>query len=112
MKYIQKRILTLDYQTYAVMLFVLALLFVSACKKNDYNNDNNTASTKVDIKMIADGLVSPLGVIAYPDNTNRLLVFDQVGKIWGIDSSGNKSTTPFLDLSSSIVSLNAGYDER
>ena len=48
MKKIQKRILTPNYQSYAIMLFVVALLFISACKKNDYNNDNNTGTTKVD----------------------------------------------------------------
>jgi hypothetical protein len=81
MKKTQKRILTPDYRIYAIFLFVAALLFVSACKKDD--DDNNTGNTKVDIKMIADGFVSPLGVVAVPDNTNRILVFDQVGKNLG-----------------------------
>ena len=83
------------------------------CKKNDRDNNNNpTDSTKVDLQLVADGFVSPIGVVASPDNTSRLFVIDQAGKIWIIDQSGNKLSTPFIDVTSAMVPLNAGYDER
>src|SRR5689334_18487258 len=84
------------------LLFVIAL----RCNKDD------VVKTRADVKTVADGFVSPIGVVASPDNTNRLFVIDQVGKIWIIDASGNKLTTPFMDISSMLVTLSPGYDER
>jgi glucose/arabinose dehydrogenase len=39
-------------------------------------------------------------------------VIDQIGKIWIIDQSGNRLSTPFLDVSSALIPLSPGYDER
>jgi glucose/arabinose dehydrogenase len=88
-------------------LIMLSFLWIR-CKKND----NNITDTKVDLKPIADGFVSAIGVVASPDNTGRLFVIDQAGKIWIIDSAGNKLPTPFMDVTSRLVTLNAAYDER
>src|SRR5215467_8354620 len=88
----------------------MSCLLLSDCKKNDH--PSNPSTENVDLKQIADGFVSPIGVVAVPDNTGRLFVIDQIGKIWIIDSAGNKMTTPFFDVSSVIVPLNPGYDER
>ncbi|MBC7948591.1 MAG: PQQ-dependent sugar dehydrogenase [Chitinophagaceae bacterium] len=87
-------------------VILLGLLLIG-CKKND-----DIADTKVDLELVGDGFVSPLGVVASPDNTDRLFVFDQVGKIWIIDSTGNKLATPFMDITPLLVTLNPGYDER
>src|SRR4051812_49105265 len=86
-------------------LFISMTAVFSSCKKND-------APKNIDLKLVADNLSSPIGVVAVPDNTGRLFIIDQVGKIWIVDASGNKLATPFMDISSSIVSLNAAYDER
>jgi len=98
------------------LAFVFLIIFLGVltdCDKNDSNNNNNpTDSTKVDMQMVADGLTSPIGVVACPDNTGRLFVIDQVGKIWIIDQTGNKLSTPFIDVSSTMVALSASYDER
>ena len=91
----------------ACFLFVAAL-FIAGCDKND----DEVASVNVDLQQVADGFVSPIGVVAAPDNTGRLFVIDQVGKIWIIDAGGNKLPTPFMDISSLIVTLNPNYDER
>ena len=64
------------------------------------------------MQLVADGLTSPIGVVASPDNTGRLFVLDQVGKIWIIDQTGNKLSTPFIDVTSTMVALGASYDER
>jgi len=67
----------------------------------------------VDVKLIADNFTSPVGLVAVPDKSKRLFVIDQIGKIWIIDAAGNKLATPFLDISSKLVTpLSAGYDER
>ena len=91
----------------SVIIF-LQILLVLSCKKND----TTQVSTSPDLKLVVDNLVSPLTVIEPPDATKRLFVVDQVGKVWIIDSSGNKMPNPFLDISSKMVSLSPQYDER
>ncbi|MEJ0029885.1 MAG: PQQ-dependent sugar dehydrogenase [Bacteroidota bacterium] len=87
----------------------IAVLSLSNCKNDD---NDNTNSSGVDLQTIADGYTSPIGVVAVPDNTNRLFVIDQVGKIMIIGADGKKIETAFLDLTGSVVSLNSAYDER
>jgi glucose/arabinose dehydrogenase len=88
-------------------LVLLSLLF-TVCNKND----DTIAATRVDIQQVGGAFVSPIGLVAAPDNTGRLFVIDQVGKLWIIDSSGNQLPAPFMDVSSMIVALSPGYDER
>lgn len=87
------------------------VLFLTACDRNDNDNDD-PGNTRVDLQLIADGFVSPLGVVPVPDDTRRLFVIDQAGKIWVIDSTGNKSDAPFMDVTASLAPLSPGYDER
>jgi glucose/arabinose dehydrogenase len=90
-------------------VFAALALIIYSCDKNDHNNNNNRA---IDMEMVADGFVSPIGTVSPPDNTKRLFVIDQIGKVWIVDKSGSKISTPFIDLSSRIVTLNPNYDER
>jgi len=89
------------------LLLLSMLLLPQGCKKPDDMHPRG-----VEMKMIADGLVSPLGLVEAPDNSGRLFIFDQIGKVWIVDKNGNKMPTPFLDLTNRIVPLDAAYDER
>jgi glucose/arabinose dehydrogenase len=80
----------------------------SGCKKHDVPKNNNK---EVDIMLIADNFVSPIGLVAEPSRTDRMYVIDQVGKVYIIED-GNKMSAPFFDVSSKMVPLSAGYDER
>lgn len=100
------RLLIVRLTSISALFFLL--LFMVRCNKDD----NNVTNTRADVATVADGFVSPVGVVAAPDNTNRLFVIDQVGKIWIIDASGNKLPTPFMDVTSMMVTLNVNYDER
>src|SRR5688500_8165695 len=95
--------------TRAICLFLVmtSALLMQSCKKHDYR-----PVKAVTLELVADNLVSPLGVVASPDNTKRLFIIDQVGKIWIVDKDGNKLSTPFMDVSSMMVTLNTRYDER
>jgi glucose/arabinose dehydrogenase len=84
-----------------------ALLF-QGCDK-DPGQDIQEA---LDIQLITDGLVSPIGLVAVPDNSKRLAVIDQVGKVWLVDKKDQKLPVPFIDVSNKIVSLTPAYDER
>lgn len=61
---------------------------------------------------MADNLVSPVALDAPPDNSKRLFLIDQVGKVWIIQADGTRGPSPFLDISSKMVTPSAGYDER
>ena len=105
-------------------LFACALLLAGAilfegCKKTEapVSNEAQTLSSKiktteVDLDLFSSGYVSPLGVVAFPDQTGRLAVIDQVGQIWITNASGTKMPTPFIDVASKMVTLSPGYDER
>lgn len=66
---------------------------------------------RIDLQPIGSGFTSPTLLIAPPDTSGRQFISDQVGKIF-VRENGTVLSTPFLDLSSRLVSLSAGYDER
>ncbi|HEY0610023.1 MAG TPA: hypothetical protein VGD35_10215, partial [Chitinophaga sp.] len=90
-----------------LLLLLSMLLLPQGCKKPDDMHPKG-----VELKLIADGLVSPLGLVEAPDNSGRLFIIDQVGKIWIVDKNGNKKATPFLDLTHKLVPLSPDFDER
>jgi glucose/arabinose dehydrogenase len=105
----------------SMALFLCFLFFLPGCQKNikETAADDAMKSSRsghemkqVDIKLITDGLVSPVGVVSAGEDDKRLFVIDQIGKIWIIDRHGNRLATPFLDLTSKLVTLNPGFDER
>ena len=65
----------------------------------------------IGLQPIVQGLVSPLGMAVPNDSTNRMFIHDQAGRAWVI-SNGVQLPTPFLDVRSRLVALNAAYDER
>jgi glucose/arabinose dehydrogenase len=99
----------LQHYRWSILGFVLLIFLVFfGCKKNE--SQSNNASP--DLKLIASDFVSPITLVEPPDGSHRLFVVDQVGKVWIIDANGQKMTQPFIDVSSKLVSLMSGYDER
>ena len=96
----------------AMVAITIGILSLGSCDKDDDNDNGSAGGSTVDLQTVADGLVSPIGVMSAPDNTNRLFVIDQAGKIIIIGGDGNKVNAPFLDVTESMVSLEANYDER
>ncbi len=64
----------------------------------------------VEVALVVQGLVSPLGFLDPDDGTGRFFVYDQTGVATVLLDTGAAKT--FLDLRSRLVALNAGYDER
>jgi glucose/arabinose dehydrogenase len=98
------------FVNYLSLAFIGLLSLLSV--KCSHNDSPVLDNGRVDLQLVTDGLVSPIGVVASPDNTKRLFVIDQAGKIWIVDSNNVRMPTPFMDLTSRIVTLNGSYDER
>jgi glucose/arabinose dehydrogenase len=92
-------------------LLAFSSLQITGCKKSDPPPNNNPNATP-NLQLVADNLVSPLSVTEAPDGTKRLFIVDQTGKIWIVNADGSKPATPFIDISSKMVSLSPAYDER
>jgi glucose/arabinose dehydrogenase len=66
----------------------------------------------IGVRLVADGLTSPIGIVAAPDGSDRLFVIDQIGLIRIVAADGTLISEPFLDLRSKIVPLDSAFDER
>ena len=106
--------------TGGMMMLISTALFTPGCKKTEttpLTEEEATAAMpklkqNVDLQLVEDGFVSPIGVVPIPDNSGRMVVIDQIGRLWVLDASGNKMATPFIDLTSRMVTLSPGFDER
>lgn len=66
----------------------------------------------VSLETVASGLIAPVQVTHAGDGSGRLFIVDQGGFIRVVDADGDLLPTPFLDLTTKIVTLNPGFDER
>lgn len=66
---------------------------------------------RIELQTVVTGVTSPLQLLSANDGTTRLFLVEQTGRI-RILNNGSLGATPFLDVSSRLVSLNANYDER
>lgn len=78
----------------------------------NYNGNDNASDDGVELRVVADGFTSPVGLVPVPDGSGRLFVLDQIGVVRIIDADGNLTGEPFLDLRDRLVELMAGFDER
>lgn len=100
------------FATASGMLFIcLLVISTSSCKKNN-NNNNPPANVTPGLQLVADSLISPVAFAEAPDNSKRLFIVDEIGKIWIVGADGKKLTTPFIDITSKMVALDPSYDER
>ncbi len=68
-------------------------------------------SLGVEVKTIADGMASPLGMGVPDDGSGRMFVYDQDGRVWVVTEAGGRWAAPLLDIRARLVTLGA-YDER
>lgn len=64
----------------------------------------------IELRTVADGMASPIGMAAPNDNSGRMFVFDQDGRVHIVTAAG-RWPTPLLDIRDRLVVLGA-YDER
>jgi glucose/arabinose dehydrogenase len=66
----------------------------------------------VGLQVIVTNLVSPTALTHAHDGSGRLFIADQIGQVRVVDVGGNLLPTPYLDISSRLVTLIPAYDER
>jgi len=68
-----------------------------------------------DMELVASGLTSPVTAVHANDGSDRLFVVDQAGQIRIIQFANGTPTllsTPFLDITALLPTLNQNFDER
>ncbi|MFA7562906.1 MAG: fasciclin domain-containing protein [Methanoculleus sp.] len=68
----------------------------------------------VSLELIAENFTTaPMMVVTAPDDdSGRLYVVDQIGVVKIVDSNGEVTEEPFLDLRDNLADISATYDER
>lgn len=69
-------------------------------------------SAQISCKLIAEKLVSPVGMAFPDDKSGRKFVIEQRGYIYIIDKNNQLLAEPFLDLKNKLSKLSSNYDER
>jgi glucose/arabinose dehydrogenase len=70
-----------------------------------------TATEDIALRVVVEGLSTPVGLVVAPDESDRSFVLEQTGKIHVL-RDGRLLSQPFLDLSRKVVRLSPDYDER
>lgn len=66
----------------------------------------------VGLRLVAEGLNSPVALVEAPDESERLFIVDRTGVILALSAEGELSQEPFIDLRDQMVTLREEYDER
>jgi glucose/arabinose dehydrogenase len=92
-------------------ILFLILLLVGLASTVKAQSDLEDPFT-IGVELIADGLTSPVALVAPPDDSGRLFIVDQIGLIRILSAEGELLEQPFLDVRDRIVTLNPFFDER
>lgn len=66
---------------------------------------------RVELQTVAEGLASPVLLVAAPDGTGRLFIVDQAGLVRVVEK-GALRAEPFLEVTARLAELNKDFDER
>jgi glucose/arabinose dehydrogenase len=69
-------------------------------------------ATGIGLDLIAEGLTSPVALMAAPDSSGRLFIVDQIGVVRVVTNDGKLQDEPFLDVRALIAPIMPAYDER
>lgn len=104
---------TIIYQARIAILFLLFVIVLSCQTSTDKNAGarRDSAGPGITVQLMTDKIQSPVALAVPGDGSNRLFICQKEGKVW-IVQNGKLLANPFLDVSSQMVKINPGYDER
>jgi glucose/arabinose dehydrogenase len=73
---------------------------------------NAAGQPTASLRLVAEGLTSPVTMVPANDRSGRLFVVDQAGLIRILRPNGKLAPEPFLDLRDRLVQLMPDFDER
>ncbi len=71
----------------------------------------NSSLLAIDLIPLVDGFSNAVKVVTAPGILGSVYVVEQAGRIWRVDLNSREKSL-FLDISDSLVSLSASFDER
>lgn len=109
-----KKFRTRNFLSFRMIMSLIFLISLFGCSDDDdiTTPPSVEPTQSIDLVLVADNLVSPVGLVPSPDESGNLFVIDQTGLVWIIDDTGTLLSEPFLDISGMMVPLNLNYDER
>ncbi|MFD3003968.1 PQQ-dependent sugar dehydrogenase [Pontibacter toksunensis] len=96
-----------------LFLFLAILAFATGCEEFDdfFGDKDKQGDKKASLKLMAEGLTSPVMLTEAPDGSGMLFVLEQPGVI-RIIKDGELQAEPFLDITDKVIDLRQEYDER
>jgi glucose/arabinose dehydrogenase len=100
----------------SLLMALAVLVFASGCDLlkdlEDTVDEGKDKAKQPALKLMAEGLTSPVMLTEAPDGSGRLFVLEQPGVIRIINKHGELVEEPFLDIRDKVVELKEHYDER
>lgn len=98
--------------SFAALLFLSLQFHIHAQHEGHGMQKNQKEQVDtVSVMTVGDQMTAPLLLVESPDNSNRLFVVDQPGKIW-IIKNGKKLDQPFLSITKKITELSKTEEEE
>jgi glucose/arabinose dehydrogenase len=96
----------------SLYVLTLALAVIPGGPAEALSGASPAGRPSVGLRLVAEGLTSPVAVVPANDGSRRLFVVDQVGLIHILRSDGTLAPEPFLDVRDRMVTLMPDFDER
>jgi glucose/arabinose dehydrogenase len=90
-------------RTTALLCCILGVCWAGGCTASIFVNPP-PPPVQLELLQVAGGFANPLDIQQPADSSGRLFVVEQGGKIKIVNSSGTVLSTPFIDLTSRLVS--------
>ncbi|WP_217604601.1 sorbosone dehydrogenase family protein [Chitinophaga sp. GbtcB8] len=94
---------------FRLLMAVPVLAFSIACQAAPLLKE--PPARKARLQLVTNKFISPVALGVPGDGSGRLFICQKEGKVWLIQN-GQVAAQPFLDVSSEMVKINPGYDER
>jgi glucose/arabinose dehydrogenase len=96
----------------SLLVLMVGLVVVPGVGAAGHAPPSGDRSPTVRLRLVADGLTSPVTLVPANDRSRRLFVVDQIGQIRILRPDGTLAAEPFLDIRDRLIQLRPNFDER